>query len=59
MDVDRAPALIEQADPPERGNETEDDGWADLAARYTSGEFIRLPAAKRAAAVRARQTGSS
>ena len=58
MDVDRAPALIEQADPPEQGNETEDDGWADLAGRYgelTCPHFIRLPRPARAAAVRIRQ----
>jgi hypothetical protein len=59
MDVDRTPALIEQADPPEQPNEADDDdGWADLADRYnhlTGAEFIRLPAAERAAAVQSRR----
>lgn len=57
MDVDRTPPLIDAADPPEQGNE-DDAGWADLADRYnglTGAEFIRLPAAERAAAVQARQ----
>lgn len=56
MDVDRTPALIEQVDPPELGNEG--DGWAEVAARYqdlTAGQFIRLPTPERAAAVRTRQ----
>jgi hypothetical protein len=57
LDVDRTPALIEQVDPLEQGNEA-GDGWADLADRYnqlTGVEFIRLPAAERAAAVQARR----
>jgi hypothetical protein len=59
LDVDRIPELIEAADPPEQDHETPDDGWAELAARYdqlTGVEFIRLPAAGRRAAVRARLT---
>jgi hypothetical protein len=57
LDVDRTPALIEQVDPPEQGNE-DADGWAEVAARYqdlTGGEFIRLPATERRAAVQTRQ----
>jgi hypothetical protein len=29
-DPDRIPALIDQADPPEQGNETDDGFWNDL-----------------------------
>jgi len=56
--VDRTPALIEAADPPEQDGETDDAGWADLAARYDdmpAREFIRLPAPARRAAVQARR----
>lgn len=58
--MDRTPALIDAADPPEKGHETPEDeaGWAEVAARYNEmpgREFIRLPAPARAAAVRARQ----
>jgi len=57
QDVDRAEPLIDQADPD--GEQAADgEGWADLAARYdglTGSEFIQLPRAERAAAVRSRQ----
>lgn len=34
MDLDRIPALADMADPPEQGNETDDDGfWDDQDAR--------------------------
>jgi hypothetical protein len=61
LDVDRTPPLIDAADPPEQGHETPEDeaGWAEVAARYktlSGAEFIRLPEAERAAAVRARQS---
>jgi hypothetical protein len=58
LDVDRTPPLIDAADPPGQGNE-DPDGWAELAARYNNlsgAEFIRLPEAERAAAIRARQS---
>lgn len=58
-DMDRTPALIEAADPPEHDNAAPDDeGWGDLAARFDglSGvEFIRLPRPARRAAVRSRR----
>ena len=60
--MDRTPALIDAADPPERGNETDEAGWADLAARYneiTGPEFILLPAPDRRVAIRARHATRS
>lgn len=62
--MDRTPALIDAADPPERGNETlaDEAGWADLAARYneiTGLEFIRLPTPYRRTAIRARHATRS
>ena len=57
MDVDRIPSLADQADPDAEAL-ADEQGWADLAARYdglTAGQFIRLPAPERRAAVQARQ----
>ena len=49
MDTDRTPALIDAADPPEKGHETPEDeaGWADLAGRYAEMPGHRVhPAAR-------------
>ena len=56
--MDRTPALIEAADPPDQDNDTDDAGWADLADRYdnmTGVEFMRLPTPERRRAVRHRR----